>query len=114
MMKYFMRHREIALMSLAAFLFSAGGTLWCYLSLRGVANTPLILHFDDLSGITAVGGLRALTAIGILGSLFTVINFFLAVELDLRDRFLGKLIAILTLIFAILLFLAFSAIINVN
>ena len=101
-------------MSLASFLFAAGGTLWAYLALRGVANTPIILHFDDLLGITAVGGLGSVMAVGILGAVFVLINSFLAFELDLRDRFLGKFVAVLTLVFAILLFLALSAIINVN
>jgi hypothetical protein len=41
-------------------------------------------------------------------------NFFIALEFDARDRFLGKFTAVMTLVFATLLFIAFAAIINVN
>jgi len=114
MATYFLRHRVVALLSLVSFLLSGGGFLWAYFALRGVANAPLILHFDDIQGITSVGSMGTLIFMGILGLSIVLMNSLIAFELDVRDRFLGKLTAVVTLIFATLLFLAFSAIINVN
>jgi hypothetical protein len=114
MIKKFLRHKLVGGLSLAAVLFSAGGFLWAYFALRGVRTTPLILHFNDISGITSIGGISNLIFVGIFGLVITIMNVPIAIELDARDRFLGKLAAVSTLIFAILLFIAFSAIINVN
>jgi hypothetical protein len=114
MFKKIARHKAISLLSLASFAFALGGSLWAYFALRSVANAPLILHFDDLAGVTAVGGLGEVVFVGFLGVAVVVMNFFIALELDERDRFLGKCAAAVTFIFAILLFLAFVAIINVN
>ena len=41
-------------------------------------------------------------------------NFFVALELEARDKVLGKVTAGLTLVMAILLFLGFVAILSVN
>lgn len=115
MWKKIIRAKAVSIMSFAALAFAAGGWLWAYFALRGAtAQTPLILHFNDLSGITAVGGMGSITFMGILGVVVALLNFFVALELDGRDRFLGKLAAAATLVFAALLFIAFAAIINVN
>ena len=114
MIKTIVRHREVSILSFAAIFFVVAGSVWAYLALRGVANAPLILHFDDISGITSVGSLSSLVAIGALATILTILNFLIALEFDARDRFFGKIIAVLGLILAILLFLAFAAIINVN
>lgn len=114
MFKKILKSRAVGIMSLAAFLLISGGSLWAYFALRGVANAPLILHFDDLSGITAVGSSTSITFMGLLGMAVVLMNFAIALELDARDRFLGKLAAAVTLVFSILLFIAFVAIINVN
>jgi hypothetical protein len=114
MVKKFIRHKEVSILSLSAFILSAGGFAWAYFALRGVVGTPLILHFDDISGVTAIGGLGTLVFVGCFGVIVTLVDFLIALELDARDRFLGKLVAALTLMFAILLFIAFVAIINVN
>ncbi len=114
MFKKIIAHKAVTMLSLASLAFVLGGSFWAYYALRGVANAPLILHFEDLSGITAVGGLGMLVFMGIFGIVVVVMNFFIALELDARDRFLGKFASGVTLIFAILLFLAFVATINVN
>lgn len=114
MMKKIIRAKVVSILSLTAFLFVLGGFLWADLALRGVANAPLILHFDDIQGITSVGPLGTIIFVGSLGLAIVIMNFFIALEFDARDRFLGKLTAVTTLIFAILLFIAFAAIINVN
>jgi hypothetical protein len=43
-----------------------------------------------------------------------VINGFLAMALEKRSLLFGKLTAVLTLVFAVLLFMAFAVIISVN
>jgi hypothetical protein len=109
----FLKYKTISIVSLISILTALGALLWAYFSLRGVGG-PLILHFDDIEGITSVGSIGNLLFTGFLGTLITFINSFLAVELEDRDPFLGKLVAGLTLIFAVLLFIAFAAILNVN
>ena len=99
---------------LASLAFAVAGWVWAYVALRGVTNAPLILHFDDLTGITAVGAFGNIMFVGFLGTAIVIMNFFIALEFEPRDRFLGKLAAAVTFIFAVLLFIAFAAIINVN
>lgn len=116
MWKKISRAKAVSVALVAALGFALGGWLWAYSSLRGAAaaGTPLILHFNDISGITAVGGMASITFMGILGVAVVLLNSAIALALEERDRFLGKLAAAMTLAFAALLFLAFAAIINVN
>ncbi len=115
MLKKIWRSRAVSLMSLAALLFVWGGAIWSRVMLRGTAGaSPLILHFNDLSGITSVGPPGTLVFMAVLGTLIVLMNFVIALEFDARDPFLGKFVAAVTLVFAVLLFIAFVAIINVN
>lgn len=119
MWRKIIRARAVSAISLAAMCFAAGGWIWAYVALRHAAGTagqgtPLILHFNDLSGITAVGGIGTITFMGILGVAVVTLNSLVALELSGRDRFLAKLAAVATLVFAALLFVAFAAIISVN
>jgi hypothetical protein len=107
-------HRLIAVISAIALAFVAGGFGWAFFMLRGVTGNPLILHFDDINGITQVGGLAAIGLAGLFGAFVVIIDFFIAIEFDDRDRILGKFLAVLALVFAVLLFIAFAAIISVN
>lgn len=91
----------------------AGGWLWAWLYLRKIEQT-LILHFNSLSGINLVGGVRELAGFGILALVVVAVNFVLALALEERDWFLGKLLAAATLAFAALIFIGFAAIISVN
>ena len=50
----------------------------------------------------------------IFGLVVVLVNFGIALALEERDRFLGKLIAAATAVFAILLFIGFSVIMSVN
>lgn len=97
----------------ASFLFVVGGTIWSYLALRGIAQ-PLILHFNNFAGINQIGSAANLLRIGGTATIFVLLNFFLALELEDRDAFLGKLLAAATLFFGILLFIGFATIIGVN
>ena len=100
--------------SLASFVFVVGGLFWMLGAFTDAASGPFILHFNDMNGITATGTFMDLLLMGILGLAIVIMNFFVALELEGRDAVLGKIVATMTLIFAILLFLAFAAIIKVN
>lgn len=109
-----MRSRAVSALFLGALLLDLGGMAWVFFRLRHEQGARLILHFDDLAGITSVGPLSHLLAVGILGLFVIVMNYLIALEFDVRDRFLGKLAAVATFAFALLLFLGFIAILNVN
>jgi hypothetical protein len=82
--------------------------------LNNASSGPLILHFNDTIGITAIGSFASLLLMGILGMVIVIVNFFVALGLEARDKVLGKIVAVMTLVLAVLLFLAFAAIIKVN
>lgn len=109
------RHTTVSATSLAAFIFVFAGAVWSRSILRPVSVlSPLVVHFNDLQGITAVGAPETLVFMAVFGMVVVVMNFFIALALDERDPFLGKLMSSVTLMFAILLFIAFTAIIKVN
>jgi hypothetical protein len=96
-----------------SFLFIVGGWFWTYIRMRGI-NQPLIIHFNNYAGITRIGNLTDLAAVGMLGLIIVLMNFLLALNLEERDWFLGKLLAATTLLMGILIFIGFAAIISVN
>ncbi len=98
----------------AALAFVVGGFAWAFFALRAAGTDSLILHFNSVQGITNVGGLGFVAFIAVLALLVVLMNFAVAREFTARDRFFGKFLAVMTLVFAILLFLAFAAIISVN
>lgn len=115
MFKKILKYRAVSILSLVALFFVWGGAVWSRLVLHATSDaSPLILHFDDLSGITSVGPPAALQFMTVIGTVIVLMNFFIALELESRDRFLGKLVAAVTLVFAVLLFIGFAAIISVN
>ena len=115
MFKEAVRHKFVVVLSFVSFLLSLGGFLWAIVVLRGASRvTPLILHFNDVQGITQTGGMDLLIFMGIVGAIITATNGLLALAFDERDAAIGKFIAILNLVFSILLFIAFASIISVN
>jgi len=108
----FKRFYVIPIAFIASTLLVLGGWLWAFFSLRRI-DTPLIIHFSS-RGIDRIGGMGDLFVMGMFGLLIILINFMLAREAEKRDWFWGKVIAGTTLLFALLLFLAFSVIIDVN
>jgi hypothetical protein len=108
------KYRLVSLLSLASLAFAAGGFFWALAALGGVVSGPLVLHFNDMQGITSIGSFDNILWMGILGMVIVVINFIIAVDLEARDNVLGKIVAVTTLVMAILLFLVFAAIIKVN
>ncbi|MGB7957327.1 MAG: hypothetical protein WCF77_00585 [Minisyncoccia bacterium] len=113
MFKEIKKHKLVSGLIAASAAFVLGGFVWAMMSLEKITG-PLILHFDDLAGIAAVGGIGTIMFGGVFGIVVVFINGFLAIEFEKRNPLFGKLIAILTLVFAILLFIAFAAILSVN
>lgn len=93
-------------------LLVCGGFFWAFFALRHI-ETPLILHFSS-RGIDRIGGAGDLFVMAFFGLLVLAVNFFIAKEAEKRDWFWGKVVAGVTLLFALLLFLAFSVIIDIN
>jgi len=108
-----LKFRLVSVLSAASLAFVLGGSVWAYFALRGT-STPLVLHFNDISGISQIGGIGDLLWFGATGLVVVLVNFFVALELEARDWFWGKLLATATLVFALLLFIGFAAIISVN
>lgn len=113
MIKKLSKFKVVSSLFFASFILVLGGLVWAYATLRGVSGS-LIMHFNNLVGINQVGGLAELAWIGATGVVVVLINSFVALELEARDWFLGKLLAAATLLFGILIFIGFAAIINVN
>lgn len=84
-----------------------------YFSFAG-ADYLLVIHFDGLRGIDWFGSKRDI--FGILGVvlLITLINFILVGVFYNRDKFLTHLLAIGTVFFLALIFIAIGVIISIN
>ncbi len=108
-----LKHRLVAVVGGASLVLIAGGWLWGYFALRHVRQ-PLILHFNNLVGIDYIGSASDLAVLGVFGLLSVLVNTFLALELEEKDWFWGKLLVAATAGFAVLLFIALAAIISVN
>jgi len=113
MLEEIKKYKLVSGLLAASAIFVVAGFIWAMVAPQK-ANGPLILHFDELRGITAVGGIGIIVFAGIFGMAVVVINGFLAMALEKRSLLFGKLTAVLTLVFAVLLFMAFAVIISVN
>lgn len=111
--------KKLAKAKIIVFFFSSGlafvlgGFFWAYFSLLEIKE-PLIIHSNDIVRINQVGDVQDLVKIVVVGLIVTVFNFFISLELEKRDWFLGKLLGAATMFFDILLFIAFAAIISAN
>ncbi len=108
------KYRLVSLIFLASLAFAAGGFFWALGALRGSFSGPIILHFNDMQGITHIGTFCDIVLMGIIGIAIVIVDFFIALDLEARDNVLGKIVGVTTLVMAVLLFLTFTAIINVN
>lgn len=114
MIKKILHYRVVSLLFFASMVLVLGGAIWAIVAMLQTGTAPYILHFNDIDGITNVGGIGNIVLMGILGALIVWIDFLIALELEARDNVLGKIVAAVTLILAVLLFLGFVAILNVN
>lgn len=86
--------------------------LWAWLELNDQAS-QLVVHFNN-AGLVQIGTLTYLHRAAATGIIVVALNFWIALELEERDRFWGAFVAGATLLFAVLLFIGFAAIINAN
>lgn len=107
------RSKAVSIAFGASALLVVGGWFRAYFALRATTQ-PLIIHFNNYEGINQIGGMGDLLNTAIFGLVVVLVNFVLALALEERDRFLGKLTAAATVVFAILLFIGFSVIVSVN
>lgn len=117
--KKFLNEHFISVACGAAAAFTFGGFIWAFFALCTAGTDFLILHFDDLNGITSIGQIGFIVFMGIFGLLIIGMNFAIAREFSsrgdtIRGRFFSRFLAAMTLVFGVLLFIAFAAIINVN
>ena len=111
--KKILKHKGMSGFFGLALVFVAGGWIWAYAALHNVTG-PLILHFNNFAGITQVGNIWDLFGVAILGIVIVKLNWLIAMELEERAPYLGKLMLAATLVISLLLFIGFAAIINVN
>ncbi len=113
MLHKILKSKLISFLFFASILFVLGALGWAYSALRSIPG-PIVVRFNNASGITELGGFLNLASVAATGIVIVVINFFLALELRERDRFLGTIIAASTLLMSALIFIGFAAIIAVN
>ncbi len=89
-------------------------TLVLILIFFGATDTPLIIHFDTFKGIDFLGNKLYVFGIVLVGIAMFLINVGLAHSLYYRNRFLSYIIACATLVIALLILIAVSAIVAVN
>ena len=94
-------------------LFVGSGMLWLFIALEGAAQ-PLIVHFNNVDGITKIGTFVDIFWIVAVGVFIVGCNFAISFTLKKRDPFLAYLLAAVTLFLALLLFIGLAAIINAN
>ena len=107
------KFRKISGVFAASLALVASGTVWAYFALRGITQ-PLILHYTAGGGINQVGKLSDLARLGGMAVIMLGVNFLLALSLESRGVWWGKVIAVVSLIVATLIFIGFAAIISVN
>ena len=101
------------LVYVASLLLVGGGGIWARLALKGYGPVT-ILRFNAEQGIVRVGDPGELIWLAGAGAVIVIINAVLGLELAERDRFLSRLLAAGTAVFAVLLFIGFAAIIGAN
>ncbi len=114
MFRKLIKYRLITAFCVMALAFVIGGCIWAYVALKSTGSGPFILHFNDIEGITEVWGISTILFMGIFGVIAVLADLVIAIELAGHERKLGNTLAAGGLVFAILLFMAFAAILKVN
>ena len=95
----------------AALILAGAAAAWAIL--RDIRE-PLILHYSAYTGINQIGGIFTLLGVAATGLVLVGLNALIAFALEDRETLWAELLALLTLLVAALLFIAFMAIISVN
>lgn len=103
--------------SAVSFLVIATGWAWAHTVLVPLSQSIIVLWSPEGGILRTVPADEFPSFLGGIGStalLMVIVNAALAVELERRDRSWGKLVALGTGAFAVLIFIAFTAMIGVN
>lgn len=106
-------HKITLVITVASTFLIISGIWWAYVALSDISQ-PLIIRFTNVNGITGIGRIGDLMAVGVFGIMATLINGYLAWELDDRAPVFSRAMMMGTAFLALLLFIGFAAIINVN
>ena len=96
-----------------SFALIIGSWLWAWFTLKGISQS-LILHYNSFAGINQSGTVAELSAVSVMAFVALVVNSSIAFELQHRNRFLALVLAVGSILFSLLIFIAFTAIIRVN
>ena len=77
-------------------------------------NNLLILHFDGYKGIDFLGEKKDIFNVLFLSFCVIFLNFFLAKKIYFKERFLSYLLAFITPLFSLLIFICVFVIIAIN
>lgn len=92
-------------------LFCAG--VWVVFTLFS-SGQPQILRYTSSSGVSRIGSAGDILMLVITGMIFAIADYFLAVSLYNRSRFLSLLASAVSIFISALIFIAVSAMIGVN
>ena len=87
--------------------------VWVVFALSSLGQ-PQILRYADSMGIFKIGAVGDILMLIITGMIFTVANYFLAISLEGRNKFLSLLTSAVSIFVSALIFIAVSAMIGVN
>lgn len=105
--------RLVTLSHLLALALAAGGWLWAWLML-GNSSHSLILHFNELSHVNQRGDFSDLSGFAVFALGAIIIDYFIALELESREKFLARILTVSSVGLGLLIFIGFAAIISVN
>ncbi|MBU4347963.1 hypothetical protein KJ671_00455 [Patescibacteria group bacterium] len=98
---------------LASFILFLASLLLAFLGLLDT-NNLLILHFDGYKGIDFLGEKKDIFNVVFLSLGMIFLNFFLAKKIYFKERFLSYLLAFMTPLFSLLIFICVFVIISIN
>lgn len=108
------RYRRLSLLYAVSFVLVVAGFARFFFSMRESVSPTLILHIDALHGITQLGGWETVYFMEAWGMVTIFMNYAISIAVMQRKEFFGMFFAVMTLGFSILLFIAFTVILDVN
>jgi len=76
-------------------------------------NYPSIIHFDKIKGVDFLGDKTDFVVINLLGLFFIVLNYFLTLNIFLKDQTTSYILIVVNILISLLLFI-FTIIIIYN
>jgi hypothetical protein len=113
-MKNLIKNKDVFVLNYVAISISLVSFFFVFFNLINLFNRSLVVHFDDINGVTKMGNFTDIILIAVTGIIVTVLNFFISIEVEKKDKFLARIISIVSILFAVLLFIAFTAILTMN